>query len=190
MSNLQEPSQNRSEKENYLDISPSPNMQGMFARIGQMYDGFLEYLVAGMMAVLIIMMFAAIVLRTFFNSPIVWAEEVARYLFIWTVYIGASIAWLKGGHLRVDFLVNSFPPPVKRWVETITHLIIIVFLFYLMIYGTQFVSLTWNQPTYSMRGFKIAWAYLSVPTGAVLMTLNMLRVLPDIWQTRGEGVEE
>ncbi|HSB70071.1 MAG TPA: TRAP transporter small permease subunit [Candidatus Methylomirabilis sp.] len=43
----------------------------------------------------------------------IWTEEAARFLFIWIVMIGASIAIGEDTHFRVDVL----PRPTRRWAR-------------------------------------------------------------------------
>lgn len=68
-------------------------------------------------AILLIMtlvMFAAVVSRYVFNSSIVWAEELSRYLFVWFVFISASYAVITKAHIRVEALNMIIP---KKFVH-------------------------------------------------------------------------
>ena len=53
-------------------------------------------------------------LRVFFDLPLSWTEEVARYAFIWWVFFGAMIALRERRHLGIDVLANSLPPRLRR----------------------------------------------------------------------------
>lgn len=54
------------------------------------------------------------VTRYVFNDSAGWTEEIARYLLIGTVFIGASVGVMRNNHIQVDFLYRHLPPRVGR----------------------------------------------------------------------------
>ena len=46
------------------------------------------------------------------NDSACWTEEIARYLLICTVFIGATISVRKNNHIQVDFFYRLLPTPV------------------------------------------------------------------------------
>ena len=52
-------------------------------KIIDIYCGIFEFLIALMLALMVILVFGNVVLRYGFNSGIAISEEVARWLFIW-----------------------------------------------------------------------------------------------------------
>ena len=74
--------------------------------------------------------------RTFLPSVPSWTEEAARYLFIYSVAIGAGIVSMKDEYARVDILTAKFPAGLKKCYEILVCLILIVFDVYLA-YITQ-----------------------------------------------------
>jgi len=53
--------------------------------------------------------FANVVLRYVFNSGLTWSSEVARYLFVWVVFLGSILAVVEHSHLGVDILARHVP---------------------------------------------------------------------------------
>ena len=49
-----------------------------------------EMLMAGMLALMMVLVFGNVVLRYGFNSGIVVSEEMARFLFVWLTFISPS----------------------------------------------------------------------------------------------------
>jgi TRAP-type transport system small permease protein len=47
--------------------------------------------------------------RYFLNNSASWTEEIARYLLIGTVFVGASIGVAKNNHIQVDLLYRYLP---------------------------------------------------------------------------------
>ena len=51
-------------------------------------------------------LFAGVVSRYVFNSPIIWTDELATFLFLWLAMIGAVVALRRDGHMRLTTFVN------------------------------------------------------------------------------------
>src|SRR6185503_21330166 len=47
--------------------------------------------------------------RYVLNNSAAWTEEIARYLLIGTVFVGASIGVAKNNHIQVDLLYRWLP---------------------------------------------------------------------------------
>ena len=57
---------------------------------------FIERLVlsalVGLFGAMVVACTAQVIWRYLFNDPLVWSEELARYLFVWISYISAWVA--------------------------------------------------------------------------------------------------
>ena len=58
--------------------------------------------------------FYQFVTRYVFNDSAAWTEEIARYLLIGTVFVGAAIGVAKNNHIQVDLLYRWLPAKVAR----------------------------------------------------------------------------
>ena len=52
--------------------------------------------------------------RYVMNDSAAWTEEIARYLLVATVFVGAAIGVAKNNHIQVDFLYRFLPQRVGR----------------------------------------------------------------------------
>ena len=64
----------------------------------KLFNG-IQLLLGTMLAVMIALVFLNVILRFFFNSGLVWSEEVSRYVFVYVIYIGAIVAMKENAHL-------------------------------------------------------------------------------------------
>jgi TRAP-type C4-dicarboxylate transport system permease small subunit len=80
--------------------------------------------------VLALVIFHQIFTRYALNDSASWTEEIARYLLICTVFIGAAIGVRKNNHIQVDFLYRIFPRPLMRQVSTVVDSLRIAFFAY------------------------------------------------------------
>jgi TRAP-type C4-dicarboxylate transport system permease small subunit len=58
--------------------------------------------------------FYQFITRYVFNNSAAWTEEIARYLLIGTVFVGAAIGVAKNNHIQVDLLYRYVPLGVAR----------------------------------------------------------------------------
>lgn len=85
----------------------------------------LEWLIAGMLAAMVLMVFGNVVLRYAFNSGIAVSEELSRWLFVWMTFIGALVALKENGHLGTDLLVARLGRQGKRLCMAVSQLLML-----------------------------------------------------------------
>jgi len=89
---------------------------------------------------IVVCIFGQVISRYAFGKPLVWVEEFSTYCFIWSVYLGAAYALIKGRHIRVTTLLEKFPFGMQRLVAILTYGSLIFFLVVLIRNGLmQFV---------------------------------------------------
>jgi TRAP-type C4-dicarboxylate transport system permease small subunit len=76
--------------------------------------------------------------RYVMNDSAAWTEEIARYLLIATVFVGAAIGVAKNNHIQVDFFYRFMPTWLARAMALLTDVLRIAFL------GAM-VVLTWQM---------------------------------------------
>lgn len=136
---------------------------------------------------------AAVIFYQFFtryalNDSASWTEEIARYLLICVVFVGAAVNVRKNNHIQVDFLYRYLPRAASRVLSTAVDLVRIAFLGYC-------TWLTWGlmQKIGSQRMAIIDWpmglVYGVVMFGFALMTWRAVGVAWASW-ARGASVLE
>ena len=144
-------------------------------------EGFcrlIEILIAGFLAVMVVMVFGNVVLRYAFNSGIIVSEEVSRWLFLWVTFLGAIVALKEHGHLGTDALISRLPVPGKKICLVLGRL--------LMLYATWLVfsgalaqvriNLHVEAP---VTGASMAFVY---GTGVVFAMFAAVLLLRDLWR--------
>ena len=66
--------------------------------------------------------------RYVFNDSAAWTEEIARYLLIATVFIGAVVGVAKNNHIQVDFFFRFMPKGMAKGVSLLVDVLRIGFL--------------------------------------------------------------
>ena len=58
--------------------------------------------------------FYQFITRYVLNDSAAWTEEIARYLLVGVVFVGAAIGVNKNNHIQVDFFYRHMPPAMGR----------------------------------------------------------------------------
>jgi len=66
--------------------------------------------------------------RYVFNDSAAWTEEIARYLLIATVFVGAVMGVAKNNHIQVDFFYRFMSPGLARVVSVLNDVLRVAFL--------------------------------------------------------------
>lgn len=120
----------------------------------------------------------AVVARYVFNRPIGWSEEIATYLMVWAVFLGAAYTLKADAHIGVDILISNLKPGVKRIFLCFHYLVGIVFFAILFYQGIDMVDLSLKMGSRSMAiEFPLYIAHLSVPVGSALLILQCIHKL-------------
>ena len=82
---------------------PTPSSPSLWRRVTALYARLLEFLLAACLAILIFPVTLQIVSRyTALIPSYIWTEEMARFLFVWTIMIGAMVGVREAQHFEVD----------------------------------------------------------------------------------------
>ena len=125
--------------------------------------------------VLALVIFYQFFTRYALNDSASWTEEIARYLLIATVFVGAAVNVRKNNHIQVDFFYRLLPGRVNRAMSTLVDVLRIAFLGYC-------VWLTWvlmgkiGSSRLAIIDWPIGIVYGFVMFGFALMTWRAIGV--------------
>ena len=84
------------------------------ARIIDAFFELLKALTVVLLASMVVLVFGNVVLRYAFNSGITVSEELARWFFVWLVFIGAVVGQRQRAHLAVTMGILPMSPKWRR----------------------------------------------------------------------------
>ncbi|HEX6705906.1 MAG TPA: TRAP transporter small permease [Albitalea sp.] len=122
------------------------------------------------------------------NDSAAWTEEIARYLLVAMVFVGAAMCVRKNNHIQVDFFYRVLPRSLMRVMATLVDVVRIAFF-------ATCVVLTWQlmQRIGSSRmavvDLPMGLVYGMVLVGFGLMTWRAVEVAIANWK-RGASVLE
>ena len=139
--------------------------------------GLNRFVCAALLAVMATLVFGNVVGRYLFGVSASWAEEVARYLVIWSALLAAGLALREGAHIAVETLPESLPPRGAVALRGLVAAIVAGFLGVLVWLGMEYAEFARMQRTPVLR-LSMGLVYLAIPIGAGLCLLHLLIMLP------------
>jgi TRAP-type C4-dicarboxylate transport system permease small subunit len=139
----------------------------------QALDRVLDGITILLLIVLLLVVGAQILTRYVLNYSLFWSEELARYLFIYLVFIGSAIVLRRNGHIQVSVFVERLPFGVRRGLAIVSDLLLLSFTVIVLIHGVRLAAMVWTVPTAAML---IPWTlvYLGIVLGMAAMVLAVL----------------
>ena len=126
------------------------------------------------------LMSAIIVAQVFFryvlNNSLSWSEELARYLFIWTIYIGISYGVKMDKHVAVDAVYSYMPKGVKKYYAMIAYALFLLFAAAIVYYGVTVVGMQISSGQVSpAMGLPMQYVYGAPVVGMVLTVIRLVQ---------------
>ena len=131
-------------------------------------DNIELYICVFLMSFMTLLVFVQVVMRYVFNNSLSWSEELARYTFIWLIYIG----------IKIDAALYLFPKKARPYVVLLGDILFIAFAVYIT-YTGFFYSM--EQIRFDMRSaaLKIPYQYIYMSTvvGFGLATIREIQTI-------------
>ena len=129
------------------------------------------------------------VTRYVLNDSAAWTEEVARYMLIGVVFIGAAIGVARNNQIQVDFFYRHMPVAVGRWLSRAVDVIKIAFFAAAVVMTVEMMMKIGNQTRMTIVDAPMNIVYALALFGFVAMTWRSIQVARIHWR-RGYSVLE
>lgn len=153
--------------------------KSILSRIGNIYNNLEEYLLVVSLVINVLLVFLQVIMRTVFKNSLTWSEELSRYIFIWQIWLGASIALKYNEHIRAT-LIYSFlkNKKVQAAIGLLADLIWFLFCAYMVVNGKDLlVSMAARRAVSSGLRLPLVYVYSVFPLASFLVCVRMLGVL-------------
>ena len=146
--------------------------------------GSLEWFTGTLFLALFLLNILRIFLRYFLGVAWLWEPDFSRLLFIWIVFIGATVLYLGKGHLVVDYFLDRMKSNTRKRMHFMIDLVTAIFLVVLVLKGIEVTKVrmripfdTWDLPT--------GYAYIAVPIcGAIMIIVTLVRMAEYLFERR------
>lgn len=139
-------------------------------KVASIFNSIASILGIILMVLMIFTLSAGIISRYIFNNPLFWTGEASRIILIWTIFIGAALAFRKNSpitHIGVDLLGSFLSSELRKIVKKIVWSLIILFCIVITVIVINFIALTGSIKT----------AALGIPKFIIYITLLIFAII-------------
>jgi len=135
-------------------------------------------LLAGLILIFILLAVCTdVIMRYFFNSPIIWVSEVIESLLLYITFLGSAWLLREEGHVKVDLILNMLKPKTVALLGIVSSIIGIFVSVVLSIYSSR---LTWDHfergiYTPTVMEIPIFVILLIIPIGSYMLIIQFVR---------------
>ena len=128
----------------------------------------------------------SIFFRYVLNDSITWSEEIAKYLMVWMVFVGAPVAMVQSRHIAIEMFPNLFRPRIRALIFLIVNLLIVLTMAFWTYRGFTYTVGGMSQVMSSFDKIPLEVVFASIPFGSCIMmiisfqiSLNQILVIID-----------
>ncbi|MBT2298961.1 TRAP transporter small permease [Variovorax paradoxus] len=133
--------------------------------------------------------FYQFVTRYVMNDSAAWTEEVARYMLIGVVFVGAAIGVAKNSQIQVDFFYRHMPAAMGRWLSRAVDVLRTAFFAAAVVMTVQMMLKIGNQTRMTIVDLPMNIVYGLCLFGFAAMAWRSVQVARLHWR-RGYSVLE
>jgi len=153
-------------------------------------QSMVKILIAIILTAMFVISMAQIIGRFVFFYSLPWSEELSVYLFLWLIFLAASISIKEGNEIRID-LINFKDEKKNEFLMLFRN---IAALAVILVFLVSSFTLTQNAFTYAQLSsslrISMGFIYLAMPIGFILMGLEtFLNIINNINKIRGIKVQ-
>ncbi|HVY00182.1 MAG TPA: TRAP transporter large permease subunit [Pseudorhodoplanes sp.] len=145
------------------------------ARLARAIDLALETVASLLLLATVTIALVQVFWRYVLNDSLSWPEEMAKFLFVWFVFLGAAMVTHRSRHITIDILQRSLNRAALRGHAFVSRVISSSVAVFLVVFGWELV----RRSTYVSPALEwpYTYLYLAVPAGAAL-SLVLLAIEP------------
>jgi TRAP-type C4-dicarboxylate transport system permease small subunit len=140
-------------------------------KVLELVTGFIVLAIAAILSL-------QVVTRYLIQYPFAWPEEICGFLFVWLIFLGATLAHRSGSLIGMTVLRDKLPSEWATRVKLLMNLIVLACLLLLVVKSSQATYLSLAKKTTVLR-FSWAYVYSAVPLGFFFLSLSYLKALAE-----------
>lgn len=143
----------------------------MYLRICDKLSKVLATITGLLMVVVLGCSILNIVFRNILSISVLIMDVISKLSFIWMIFIGISVVYYNGDHLKMDFLSMHFSKKMTKIMSYFTIVITSILLVIMVIHGFKVSSIRMTIPFEAYKSIPTGYMYMALPFSAILMLI-------------------
>ncbi len=143
-------------------------------------DRAIRWSAIGLTIALLVVVMLGVITRAL-NDPLIWTDEISRFLMVWTAVAGWLLASRRRGHIRIRFFHGLLPAPAWRGWEITIQLALVLFGVLLAWYGLDIAIRNHDMDALTLP-ISLSWMYAPIIIAGVLTIGQAIVELVELWR--------
>lgn len=126
-------------------------------------------------AMVVVLVTVEVVARYVFSSSIFFANELARLMFVWGIFLGFPLALSRGRHVGIELVDSLLPPEAARWSIRFGAVLGAVLLAFVGWKSAEVMVFNWDQ-SFNTMPLSAGLFYVPVIIAMAAGTLYLLAI--------------
>ena len=128
----------------------------------------LEKICGALLVGMVLLLFAQVATRYILRGSLLWAGEMAVWLFVWISFLGSVVLLVNNKHIVVDLVSSILPKKANDFLAKINSLIVTAFLA-VMVYHSIPVVVSYSRQTATSIAVSKFFLFSSLTVSMFLM---------------------
>jgi TRAP-type C4-dicarboxylate transport system permease small subunit len=106
-----------------------------------------------------------------FGEPLIWTDELSRFLMVWLAVFGWVVATRKRIHVRIRFFQDLLPARAHQVTELVIQLAMTLFGVFVTVYSVGLIGKNHDLEATSLP-ISMAWMYAPMVLGGAITALQ------------------
>lgn len=151
----------------------------MFSILVRAFDRAATFLACVLVALLLGCVALGVVTRTL-NAPLIWTDELSRFLMVWIAVFGWILASRRRIHVRIRYFQDLLPATLHGSVEVLFQVALIAFGALVAWYGVALVAKNLDLEATTLP-LSMAWMYVPIVVAGVVTALQGAAEVRGAW---------
>lgn len=146
-------------------------------QFGKRIDKYISIALVLSLLFMFVLIFLNVVLRFVFSTGVTFAEELARFAFLWTTFLGAYIAARENQLIGISGLA-SIVSSRRRWIVYLIIDVLSTIVLVVVLLGAWEILLSNLGGRAPVSGAPVAIAFSAIVSGsAIMLAMFLIRIL-------------
>ena len=162
------------------------------SKLFKMLDRFLKALIMVIACTMIVVGFMQVFTRYVLQIALPWSEELIRYCFVWTTFLGVPIGVVEGRHTKITILADRLDKRGQFIHELVVCLVELGVFVVMIIAGIQLIGKNMTSTSTAMN-LPMRYVMAAVPVGGGIGILYLAKHFIDHikdWKVTNRGGAE
>jgi TRAP-type C4-dicarboxylate transport system permease small subunit len=152
-----------------------------YEKILDAVNKIIVYIITVLFGAMSIASLLQVIFRYVLKHPLPWSEELARFLFVWVVFLGSAVAIKEKAHVGLEYFVDQLKISQRKIIYALAYILCMFMSIIICINGFSVVKSTLTQLSPAMH-LPMAYVYFAIPLGFLLSLFNFIYLFMELFK--------